>query len=106
VAPSGALNFQLVAKFSNASAVGSLANTGLNALGGLLGNRTNSAADKGIPLTIGGTTSNPTFRADVKTFVKQQAGGLLGQQNGQQQPNTQQQQINDTVKTLKGLFGK
>jgi AsmA protein len=106
VAPSGALDFQLVAKFSSASAVGSLANTGLNALGSLLGNRTNNAADKGVPLTITGTTSNPSIRADLKTFVKQQAGGLLSQPNGQQQPSNQQQQINNTVKGLKGLFGK
>lgn len=106
IAPSGALDFQLVAKFSNASAVGSAANAGLNALGGLLGNKQNNAADKGIPLTISGTTSNPAFRADLKTLVKQQAGGLLsGQSNGQQQ-NNQQQQINDSVKKLKGLFGK
>jgi Uncharacterized protein involved in outer membrane biogenesis len=105
VSPSGALDFQLVAKFSNASAVGSIANQGLNALGGLLGNKTGNAADKGIPLTIGGTTSNPSFKADMKTFVKQQAGGLLGgQQNGQ--PTNKQQQINDTVNKLKGLFGK
>lgn len=106
VAPSGALDFQLVAKFTNASPVGSLANQGINALGGLLGNKTNNAADKGVPLTITGTTSNPIIRADLKTLVKQQAGGLLGQQNGQQQPNNQQQHINDTVNKLKGLFGK
>ncbi len=106
VSPSGALDFQLVAKFSNASTMGSLANTGLNALGGLLGNKTNNAADKGVPLTITGTTSNPSIRADLKTLVKQQAGGLLGQSNGQQQPNSNQQQLNNTVKSLKGLFGK
>lgn len=106
VSPSGALDFQLVAKFSNASTVGSLANQGLNALGGLLGNKTNTAADKGVPLTITGTTSNPSIHADLKALVKQQAGGLLGQSNGQQQPSNQQQQINNTVKTLKGLFGK
>jgi AsmA protein len=105
VAPSGALDFKLVAKFSNASTVGAIANTGLNAIGGLLGNRSGNAADKGIPLTISGTTSNPSFRADMKTFVKQQAGGLLGQSNGQQK-TTNQQQLNNTVKSLKGLLGK
>jgi AsmA protein len=106
VSPSGALNFQLVAKFNNASAVGSLANQGLNMLGGLLGNRSNNTADQGIPLIITGTASNPAIRADLSAIVKQQAGGLLGQSSGQkpQQPNTQQ--LNDTVKGLKGLFGK
>lgn len=106
VSPSGALNFQLVAKFSNASAVGSIANTGLNALGGFLGNKQNNAADKGVPLMIGGTTSNPTFRVDLKTMVKQQAGGLLGGSSNGQQKTNQQQQVTDTVKKLKGLFGK
>lgn len=105
VAPSGALDFTMVAKFSNASTVGSVANTGLNALGGLLGNKSGNAADKGIPLIISGTTSNPSIRADMKAFVKQQASGLLGSSNGQQ-PTNKQQQLNNTVKTLKGLFGK
>jgi hypothetical protein len=54
---------------------------------------------------IAGTTSNPTFRVDLKAMVKQQAGGLLGGANGQQTTN-QQQQVTDTVKKLKGLFGK
>jgi AsmA protein len=98
VSPSGALDFQLVAKFSGSSAVGAVANQGMNALAGLLGDRSNTAADKGIPLTIAGTTSNPTFRANVGAMVKQQAGGLLGQSSGQQPSNA--------VKTLKGLFGK
>jgi AsmA protein len=98
VSSSGALDFQLVAKFSGSSAVGAVANQGMNALAGLLGDRSNTAADKGIPLTIAGTTSNPTFRANVGAMIKQQAGGLLGQSSGQQPSNA--------VKTLKGLFGK
>jgi len=105
VSPSGALDFQLVAKFSNASPIGSMANQGINALGGLLGNRNNNTADKGVPLTITGTTSSPAIRADLKTLINQQAGGLLGSSNGKQQPGNQQQ-LNDTVKSLKGLFGK
>jgi AsmA protein len=112
VSPSGAVDFQLVAKFNNASAIGSFANQGINALSGLLGNKSNDAAEKGVPLTITGTTSNPAIRADLKTLINQQAGGLLGlpsgqkKPNGQQQPNSQQQQIDNTVKSLKGLFGK
>ncbi len=105
VSPSGALDFQLVAKFSNDSAVGSIANTGLNALGSLLGNRSGNASDQGIPLTISGTTSDPSFRADMKTLMKQQTGGLLGQSSGQQQNGTQQQ-TNNPINKLKGLFGK
>ena len=98
VAPSGALDFQLVAKFNNSSALGSLANQGINALSGFLGNQSGSAANNGIPLTITGTTSNPSIRADVRSMIKQQAGGILGQQNNSQQPS-------NAIKTLKGLFG-
>jgi AsmA protein len=106
VSTSSALDFQLVAKFNNASAVGSLANQGINMLGGLLGNRSNNTADKGIPLLITGTASNPSIRADLNAIVKQQASGLLGQSSGQKQQPSSQQQLNDTVKGLKGLFGK
>ena len=98
ISPSGALDFQLVAKFSNSSAVGSLANTGLNALGSLLGNRSGNAANNGIPLTVGGTTSNPSIRANLNAMVKQQAGGLLGNSPGQKNSNP--------ISKLKGLFGK
>lgn len=99
VAPSGALDFQLVAKFNNSSAVGSIANQGINALAGFLGNKSGNAANNGIPMTITGTTSNPSIRADVKSMVKQQANGILGQQNNNQQ------QPSNAVKQLKGLFG-
>jgi AsmA protein len=98
VSPSGALDFQLVAKFSSSSAIGGVANQGINAVAGLLGDRSNTAANKGIPLTISGTTSNPSIRANVGSIIKQQAGGLLGNSSGQQPSNA--------VKTLKGLFGK
>ena len=98
VSPSGALDFQLVAKFSSSSMVGGVANQGINAVAGLLGDRSNTAANKGIPLIISGTTSNPSIRANVGSMIKQQAGGLLGQSSGQQPSNA--------VKTLKGLFGK
>jgi AsmA protein len=98
VSSSGALDFQLVAKFNSSSTVGGLANSGMNAIGGLLGNRSNSAANSGIPLTITGTTSNPSIRANVGSILKQQASGLLGNSKGQQNTNP--------VKTLKGLLGK
>lgn len=99
VSPSGALDFQLVAKFNNASTVGAVANQGINAISGLLGNRSGNAANNGIPLTITGTTSNPSIRADVKSMVKQQVSGALGQQNNGQN-------ITNQIKSLKGLFGK
>jgi len=98
VSPSGALDFQLVAKFSNSSVVGSVANAGLNAIGSLLGNRSGNAANNGIPMTIGGTTSNPSIRANVGAMLKQNTGGLLGNSSGQKNSNP--------VNKLKGLFGK
>ena len=98
VAAPGALDFQLTAKFNNSSIVGEVANTALNALGGLLGNNSGSSGNNGIPLIIKGTTSNPTIRADLGAMLKQQSSGQPGNTNSQQNSNPLQQ--------LKGLFGK
>lgn len=98
VSPAGVLDFQLVAKFNGSSTVGAVANTGVNAIGGLLGNRSNGSANNGIPLTITGTTSNPSIHANVGTMLKQEAGGLLGSSPGQKKANP--------TGVLKGLFGK
>ncbi|MGA9062016.1 MAG: AsmA family protein [Terracidiphilus sp.] len=98
ISPSDALDFQLVAKFNSSSMAGGIANTGMNAMGNLLGNRSTSAANNGIPLTITGTASNPSIKANVGAMLKQQAGGLLGNSSGQKNTNP--------VKSLKGLFGK
>ncbi|SPE20888.1 conserved exported hypothetical protein [Candidatus Sulfotelmatomonas gaucii] len=97
ISPSEALNFQLVAKFNNASALGSAANAGLNTVASLLGNRSNTAANSGIPLTVTGKASSPSIRANIGAMVKQQAGGLFGSSDGKQ---------NNTVNKLKGLLGK
>ena len=98
VSPSGALDFQLVAKFNNATPVGAVVNSGLSMVGSLLGGGSNTSANNGIPLTIGGTTSNPSIRANIGSMLKQQTGGLLGKSNGQQKTNP--------TGVLKGLFGK
>jgi AsmA protein len=98
ISPAGALDFQLVAKFNNSSVIGALANGGLNEIGSLLGNRTNTAANNGIPLTITGTESNPSIRANVAAMLKQETGGLLGHSSGQQKTSPSG--------LLKGLFGK
>jgi AsmA protein len=71
VAASGALNFQLSAKLGSAASGGGLMNTA----GGFL----HTASSNGIPLTIGGTTSSPSFRLNFGSMLKQQAGGLAGQ---------------------------
>lgn len=91
VSPAGALAFNLVARFNNSSAVGVITNGGINAIGGMLGNRSNSAASNSIPLIITGTTSNPSLRADVKSMVKQQAGvGCFGTPPANRRPTRQQ----------------
>jgi AsmA protein len=56
----------------------------MSALGGVFGNTLHSAVNSGIPVSITGTTSNPSIRANVGAMVKQQAGGLLGKPAGQQ----------------------
>jgi AsmA protein len=96
VSPAGTLDFQLVAKFSSSSTVGALASSGINLLGGLFGNR--SAANNGVPLTITGTASNPSIRADLHSLLKQQTSGQLG--------NYSNQQKTSPANVLKGLFGK
>src|SRR6266702_2534809 len=87
VSPAGALDFNMVAKFNTTSGVGTLASNAMSSIGGVLGNTLHTAASSGIPLTITGTTSSPSIRANVGAIVKQQAGGLLGKPAGQQHTN-------------------
>ncbi len=96
VSPTGVLDFKMVATLSSKSALGSIANTAMSALGGLLGNNSRSAASNGIPLTITGTTTDPSITANVGALVKQETGGLLG--SGKQQSSP--------AGLLKGLFGR
>ena len=69
VSAAGALNFQLVAKLAGASA---------NTVSGVAGSFLSAAAPSGVPLTITGTTANPSIRANIGSLVKQQTNGLLG----------------------------
>jgi AsmA protein len=77
VSPSGDLNFDMVATFSNSSAVGAVANQAVNAVSNFVGGflhpnskpaPTNTA--RGIPLTITGTASNPSIRANLRAMLK------------------------------------
>ena len=77
VSPSGALNFEMVATLSSNNAVGSLANQAMNSvsnmIGGFLHPNAKPAASntaRGIPLTITGTASNPSIRANVRALLK------------------------------------
>jgi AsmA protein len=83
VASSGALNFQMVAKLGSSgtttssatpASTTSAATSWLGAASGLL----KTTASNGIPLSITGTTTNPSIRLNAGALIKQQAGGLLG----------------------------
>lgn len=98
ISPTEELNFQMIAKLNSSNMVGSAVNTGMNTVASLLGDNSNSAAGKGIPMTITGTASNPSIHVQVGKMVKQSAGNLLNSTTGQKGA--------DAVKKLKGLFGK
>jgi len=77
VTPAGALNFKMVATITSSNAAGQVANqavnTATNFIGGFLHpNRKPAAtnAARGIPLSIGGTTANPSIRANVVSMLK------------------------------------
>ena len=85
VSPSGALNFNLVAKFNSNSLVGSAVNTAVNSatnavgnavgglVGGLLGKKpqvASNVANRGIPITITGTAQSPSIRANISAMLK------------------------------------
>lgn len=87
VTAAGGLDFHLTAKLNANSTVGGVANAATGAIGGFAGGLLHSGASNGVPLTITGTTSSPVIRADIGSMVKNQAGGLLGGNNGQQKKN-------------------
>ena len=75
ITPAGALDFNMVATFTSANAVGALANQAVNAatnfLGGFLHpNRKPTTGNRGIPLIVTGTTKNPSIRANVASMLK------------------------------------
>lgn len=78
VSPSGDLDFNLVAKFNSSSVVGNVANQAVNAVSGLVSGflhpkakpSTTQASDRGIPLTIKGTASKPSIRANVGAMLR------------------------------------
>lgn len=82
VSASGAMNFQLTAKLSGSGAAGAAAEpAGLGGIGGSLLHVANGVS---VPITITGTTSSPSIRANVGAMVKgvgtsakKSLGGLL-----------------------------
>jgi AsmA protein len=76
VSPSEAVDFKMVATLSSSNAVGAVANQGASAMsvvGGLLHPAAKPAAtnaNQGIPLTITGTASSPSIRANLGAMFK------------------------------------
>lgn len=70
VSSGGDLNFDLLAKLNGTTGVGAAAQKAASSFGGFLGKALNYTVNKGIPLTIKGTASNPVIRANVKAMLK------------------------------------
>jgi AsmA protein len=70
VSSSDELNFNLVAKLNGTTGVGAMAQKAANSFGGLLGKALHYTVNKGIPLTIQGTASNPSIRANMGAMLK------------------------------------
>ena len=87
VSPTGALNFNLVAKLSSSSLVGSAMNSAINTatnavgnqvsgvLGGFFGKKPGAStaanpAERGIPIIITGTTDKPSIRANIGAMLR------------------------------------
>lgn len=75
VSPSGALDFKMNAKLSSSNAVGAVANsaaTAVSSFTGLFHSKAKAAkpATGGIPITVTGTTSNPSIHASVGAMFK------------------------------------
>ena len=77
MSPSGAINFTMTATLSSNNAVGAVANQAMNTVhsfvGGFLHPNQKPAASnssRGIPLTITGTASSPSIRANVMSMLK------------------------------------
>jgi AsmA protein len=76
ISPDGALNYQLLVKL-NAGGVGGIATQAMSMLPGVFGAAVSQSTKNGIPVTIGGTTSNPTFVPNLGRM----AGGAIQPKN-------------------------
>jgi AsmA protein len=83
VSPNHALDFKLIANLAGVGA-------GLTKVAG--------AGSGGVPITVGGTTSNPTFAPDMQGMVGNQVKGIVGGAAGKSGASA--------VSGLGGLLGK
>lgn len=74
VTPAGALNFNLLAKLSATSGIGGMVSQAANSVGGFLGQAlqftSHAATNNGIPITITGTTTNPSIHANLAAMLR------------------------------------
>jgi AsmA protein len=122
VSASGALNYNMILKLTGltggsggsstqASAGGTAGLVGAlsgfipgGATGGAIGGIAGSALKNGIPVAIGGTTSNPTFTPNVASLATSVGASLL---NGKTQPANGKKSTTDPLSNaLGGLLGK
>jgi AsmA protein len=112
-------NFSSDVKMAPQGTAANNINLTVPAIGVLTGNGTVSPANQlafkmnaqvggmGVPFGITGTTSDPKFTPDVKGIATGLLQGVLNSQvPGQNNPNTQQQQQQNPLNQVMGLFKK
>jgi AsmA protein len=76
ISSSNALDFKMVATLNNSNVMGAVTNQAMNAVGGIVGGflhpkaKPAAAANRGIPLSITGTATSPTIRANIGSMLK------------------------------------
>ncbi len=76
IAQTGAIDFKLTAKLNSSNPVGAVANSAVNAVGGIVGTlmhpktKPTLASNRGIPLTITGTSSSPSIKANIGAMLR------------------------------------
>jgi AsmA protein len=76
IASTGSLDFNLNAKLNSSNPLGAVANTAANAVGGIVGGflhpktKSTPASSRGIPISITGSATNPSIRANVGAMLK------------------------------------
>lgn len=93
ISPGGALNYHLIVKLSS-TGLGGLATQAMSLIPGAFGSMVGQTTKDGIPITIGGTTANPSFALDMSS---------LASRTSQQQKTGTRNSLTDA---LSGLFRK
>ncbi len=70
VSSAGDLNFSLTAKLNGTTGVGAMVSQAAKTFGGLFGKALHYTQNKGVPMTITGTASDPKIRANLGEMLK------------------------------------